>query len=464
MARWILLLVLSTASTLRAGPPSLRVGFAAADITPEIAGKKKVWIAGFGKNRASTGVLDPIMARCVVLDDGGKRIALVSLDLVGLFYQETEKIRSRLPKFDHVQVTCTHNHEGPDTLGLWGPNFFTSGLDADYQARVVDTVVRTLEKAAADLHPVQARIGTIALPDLLHDGRLPQIKHDELVALVFRDAAGKERGIVVQWNCHPETLDSRNTLLSADYVAWTVRHLAEKHRCPVVYLTGTVGGLMTSLHVPVRDENGKPLADGTVEKTKRFGLLVGQAADRALAKAVPLKLIPFAVRTRQVYLPLDNNLYQLGWKLGVLKREAYAWKNDPYRADPLPEKPAPKQRLALRTEIGLLRLGELEIAAIPGEIYPELVLGKVQDPVDPGADFPEAPVEPALYAQMKAKHRLLVGLANDEIGYILPRRQWDEKAPFCYGRKTGQYGEVNSLGPETGPLLCEAFRRLAAEK
>ena len=76
----------------------------------------------------------------------------------------------------------------------------------------------------------------------------------------------------------------------------------------------------------------------------------------------------------------------------------------------------------------------------------------MQDPADPGADFPDAPIEPAIYEQMKAPHRMLIGLANDEIGYIIPKRQWDEKPPFCYGRKKAQYGEVNSVGPETAPL------------
>ncbi len=36
----------------------------------------------------------------------------------------------------------------------------------------------------------------------------------------------------------------------------------------------------------------------------------------------------------------------------------------------------------LKTEMAWLRLGELDIACIPGEIYPELVLDKVQDPAD----------------------------------------------------------------------------------
>jgi hypothetical protein len=120
--------------------------------------------------------------------------------------------------------------------------------------------------------------------------------------------------------------------------------------------------------------------------------------------------------------------------------------------------------VAVKTEVGYLKLGDLEAAVIPGEIYPELVLGKVQDPVDPGADFPMAAIEPDIYGQLKGKHKMLIGLGNDEIGYIIPKRQWDEKAPFCYGLTKAQYGEGNSVGPETAPILCEAFRDLVKGK
>jgi hypothetical protein len=88
------------------------------------------------------------------------------------------------------------------------------------------------------------------------------------------------------------------------------------------------------------------------------------------------------------------------------------------------------------------------------------VLEKVQDPADPAADFPDAPIEPSIYKQLRGPHRMMIGLAGDEIGYIIPKRQWDEKPPFCYGRKQTQYGEVNSLGPDTAPLLCRAFKEL----
>ena len=99
------------------------------------------------------------------------------------------------------------------------------------------------------------------------------------------------------------------------------------------------------------------------------------------------------------------------------------------------------------------------MAAIPGEIYPELVYGKFQDPADPGADFPDAPLEPPVMNVPERKRTLLFGMANDEVGYIIPKRQWDQMPPFAYGREKSQYGEINSCGPETAPILMKAWRR-----
>jgi hypothetical protein len=437
----------------------LQAGFGETDITPVVGGKP-VYMAGFDQNRKATGVHDPLKARAVVLKQGERKLALVSIDVVGFFHPNVLNVRKQLPGFTYVLVSSTHNHEGPDTLGLWGPNPFTSGVDARYLKSVEDQIDQAVRAADTSARPVSARLGTARAPELLHDGREPYVKHDELVALTF-DEPGKPApaGIVVQWNCHPETLGSKNTQISADFVGATVGYLKERHHCPVVYLTGTVGGLMTSLGVEVKDEDGRALADGTWEKTERYGKLIGRLADRALAAAGPVRLTPFAARSRAVFLPLDNKLYLLARQLGVLERQAFVWKGDPDKAEPVGGKMR-DERLCLRTEVGWLRLGDLEVAAIPGEIYPELVLDKVQDPPDPGADFPKAPIEPAIYKQMRGPHRLIVGLANDEIGYIIPKRQWDAEPPYCYGRKKPQYGEVNSVGPDTAPLICSAFRKL----
>jgi hypothetical protein len=470
MARGQILLLLGLSFVLFVSTPSaprgaaaddeLQAGFTEEDITPGLEGKA-VYMAGFGHNRKATGVHDALKARVVVLRHGESKIALVSVDLIGFFHPHIERVRRDLPGFTYVIVSSTHNHEGPDTLGLWGPTAFRSGVDPDYLVFVEKQIVRAVKSADAACKTVTARIGSIHAPELLHDAREPFVKHDELVALEFRDKQDHPAGLVVQWNCHPETLGSKNTQLSADYVGATVKTLHDRHRCPIVYLTGTVGGLMTSLHVEVKSAAGKSLEDGTFEKTERYGELLAETADRALKASVPVKLTPLRVRRRELFLPLENKLYLLARQLGVLKREAFRWGGDLYKAEPVRDIKDDKP-LCMRTEIGWLRLGDLDIAVIPGEIYPELVLDKVQDPADPAADFPDAPIEPALYKQLRGPHRMLIGLAGDEIGYIIPKRQWDEKPPFCYGRKQTQYGEINSLGPNTAPLLCRAFKELVA--
>jgi hypothetical protein len=64
---------------------------------------------------------------------------------------------------------------------------------------------------------------------------------------------------------------------------------------------------------------------------------------------------------------------------------------------------------------------------------------------------------------MKGKYKFVFGLANDEIGYIVPKSQWDEKKPFTYKRDGAPYGEVNSLGPETAPALHQHLKELLNE-
>ena len=115
------------------------------------------------------------------------------------------------------------------------------------------------------------------------------------------------------------------------------------------------------------------------------------------------------------------------------------------------------QDLAIVTEVAYLRLGELSVACIPGELYPELVYGKFQEPAETDADFPAAPLEKPVSELIPDARWLLLGLANDEIGYIIPQRQWDQAAPYAYGRSKPQYGEVNSCGPDVAPIVMHAL-------
>ncbi len=452
-------IVLLFASISQADVAPLRAGFGETDVSPKVGGNKPVFLAGFGHDRKATALHDPIMARAVVLAHDKQKIALVCVDVVGLFHATAEAVRKQLPEYAYVLVSSTHNHEGPDTLGLWGATPFSSGVDPEYMKHVVAGIVKAVKQADAGLQPVTVRFGEIKAPQLLHDSRLPICLHDDLVVIEFTSAQTKKpHGVLMQWNCHPEALGSKNTQVSADFVAGAVKELSQSQGCPVAYFTGTVGGLLSPSGVKVPGLNGEPLQTG-FERTDGYGRLVAKEAAKALAGARPATLTPFDVRTREIQVPVDNSMYQLGWSLGILQRPLFVWQDTPCPAKPQPAKDLSK-RTAIQTEVGYLKLGDLEVAIIPGEIYPELVLGKVEDPADKNADFPNAPIEPAIYAQLKGKHRMLIGLGNDELGYLIPKRQWDEKPPFCYGLKKAQYGEVNSCGPDAAPVICKTFADL----
>lgn len=457
---------------------AIEAGFAETDITPDVAGKRPVWLAGYGMGRRAKGVHDPLLCRCVVLQDGDERIALVSVDLVGLQYPAVQQIRVKLPDFKYVMVSSTHNHEGPDVIGIWGRTAFHRGVDDDYIALVVERVVQAVEKASQSLTPVSAAYGTAEDESLLGDSRQPIVKDGVLRVLRFaaveRDSSRSMppengmnsvlRGILVQWNCHPEALGPRNQLVTADFPWATVRALRKKYNCPIVYMTGAVGGLMAPPRGGrIKDAAGNELREGDYEYARVYGEEVAALAAKAVDAAQPIELSPFVVSARPIAVPLTNVLYRAARVAGVLQREGLVWTGDfEQLGEPIIGDNADKPT-AVQSEVAYLRLGELHVGCIPGEIYPELVYGKYQEPVDAGADFPDAPPEPSVESLMPGPKWMLFGLANDEVGYIIPKRQWDKAPPYAYGREQPQYGEINSCGADVAPVLMEALKRRVAE-
>ena len=57
----------------------------------------------------------------------------------------------------------------------------------------------------------------------------------------------------------------------------------------------------------------------------------------------------------------------------------------------------------------------------------------------------------------------MVNLANDSIGYIIPKSEWDKDAPWIYGENEETYGEAVSLGPNTALIVHENLIKLIEE-
>lgn len=93
---------------------NLRAGVAKVDITP--AGVERFPV--IGHRREVTGVRDPLRAGVLILDDGGTRAAIVTLDVIGAWDDMVKLARERIEKETgvpaaNIMVAASHNHSGP---------------------------------------------------------------------------------------------------------------------------------------------------------------------------------------------------------------------------------------------------------------------------------------------------------------------------------------------------------------
>jgi hypothetical protein len=422
-----------------------------------------VWIAGFSNSRASNGIHDDLWARTMVIDDGKTRLAIVVLDAIGFMNDDVIDLRSRIPDeagVTYTIVTSTHTHEGPDLLGLWGKSHFKSGINNGYMEYVKNQAVKSVTAAVKSMHPVYLAISedlTGAIP-LVRDTRKPEVFDSGLRIIRAIDKEnGNTYGTLIAWADHPETLWSRNLLITSDFPHF-VREGVEKgiyrgdslvkHGIGgvAVYINGAIGGLMTTHpSLAVKDPvSGQEFNEPSFEKAAALGKKLALLALNSMEKAVEMvdsSSISIIVRTLSI--PIKNTMFQLGTTFGILDRGTTGW-------------------MKMRSELSVFKIGPLSFVTFPGEVYPEIINGGVEAPE--GRDFNSEPVEvPSVREMMPGKYKFIFCLANDEIGYIVPKSQWDAKAPYTYDSDDSPYGEENSPGPETAPLIHKNLKEMLTE-
>ena len=147
------------------------------------------------------------------------------------------------------------------------------------------------------------------------------------------------------------------------------------------------------------------------------------------------------IRTREVELGIDNLLLSIATLMGLVDSDPELHLTPPF--------------VRYLSEVTFIRLGDATVTAIPGELYPEIAVGGIENP--DGADYSILPQEiPPLRNLLPGKVNLMVNLANDAIGYIIPKSEWDNSAPWIYREDEETYGEVVSLGSETAPAIHRA--------
>jgi hypothetical protein len=257
--------------------------------------------------------------------------------------------------------------------------------------------------------------------------------------------------------------------ISSDYVHYLRTLLPGT--APVVYANGAIATVnpFPFLNDPPADE---PILDGEAW-ARRFGRQIAERVVRLEHEREAVTVAAIAVRTERVRLPVDNPRFLLGYCVGIFGDRPFYYPGSKERLPPAGACGSPAGT-ELESEVSLIELGSVRLLALPGEIFPEFLVGYGRD----GAGEPaiaaagscppriqDAPRGPHLRESLESGGRRLfvLGLTNDEIGYVVPEYDFvlDDEHPYLEKAKCGRhYHETNSLGPKTGSLVLEAIERL----
>jgi hypothetical protein len=392
---------------------------------PDSTGKwDGVWgNAGFGAICA-LGMHDDTWARAVVLESGDATVAMVSLDIVGLFNIEVQRMRlelvARYPEMeiDELVVSSTHTHEGVDTMGYWGQLFAaTDGKYPTYQAFMRSQTIDAIYAAWSSRQASDVKLAHGAKPMRIRDSRPPEVTDDEVLTMQFLADDGSTIGTLVNWSNHPEAQGSNNPLISSDFPHATREAMEAEFGGTSIFFTGAVGGLQTPLGVDIEGFGSAV----SWERTSYIGELVAASAIAALADAEILEVDTLRASRRTFYLDSDNNVLRTLNATGVFDLPTFtggeSWGSDPagHAAGVHTDEIGPQ----VQTEMVLVQLGPAMFLTVPGELSPELELGGFGRPSCPSADTGR-PYEPAFSDTYNEEYRFVLGLGQDELGYIIP--------------------------------------------
>lgn len=421
---------------------------------PTVNHTDPIYMAGFGARQAS-GYHDRLWARGMVLGGPGGRIAIVAIDLIGYFQNETQTIRAMISpasQIDYAVIASTHQHEGPDTLGIWGPSELVTGVDFGYLDFVNAAVADCIDEAAANLEEARVRTfttnsnglslgldeeddglgvadGKVLLGDVdlapETDGRIVN-SLVPVMQLLKRDT--NETGeyevlaTLVNFASHPESLGSSNTLITSDFPHFARERIEAEYGGTAIWLSADLGVLQGPLDIDVEDPETSMPAE---RRSFRFAEVHGtQLAERVIAAIDPEEAGDDApdIRfesTTPVAIPLANPFFRLAVAVEVLNARRSLYTNG--EPDTSVGRPYPEpfdwipQALGedLHTEVGVIRIGDASFAVVPTELDPQR-----------GDDYRDA--------MTGAAHTFVIGLGNDHIGYQVPYDKWDNSCHECF--------------------------------
>jgi hypothetical protein len=386
----------------------LFAGAAMADITPALG----IQIAGdIGRYRPVEEIREPLFARVLVLESGGRKVCWLSLDILAIDRHWADEIRRQIAErhgieFDAVMVHVVQNHAAPavghffvwerDELNLFPREHpWLLGGDDRYNPVVVAGVLKAVDGAMAALQPVQVRIGRgvdgrVAFNRrfVLRDGTAqthgglcdPKVLHTEgpidpeVGVMLFAAENGKIIAAVLHHTCHPVHGYPQRWVSAGWPGAWCdgVRELCGPACVPLV-VNGFCGNIHHCNHL---DPDYK-------DDYREMGRKLTETAARVFKSLQPLENPTLDWRTAWLKIPMrcptdeqlakDRQLLRAHpaplWKKGE-ENIAVEWEWV-YAATRLDVELHYRRNPNFDYYLQVFRLGELALLAVPGEPFVE---------------------------------------------------------------------------------------------
>ncbi len=403
---------------------------------------------GNGQNRIPTQVLDPIWARSIVVGNGTHKIAITVADQEGVFKEIWDLVRQKVHAdggfgLDEMFISSTHDESAPDTIGIGGPNQFTSGVDPFYVEFMVAQTARSIEDAARNARPATIRFGQIHPDDLIPcHSSYPFVADEQVGVMQARDSKGRVIATLINYGIHAEELgfsdDDQDRLhLSSDWPHFARQALEQRYGGVAVTMAGPVGSVEmpkvfdgprsfvpTETHsVPgnggcrtIYDTDGTFAPYGYTLSNELRGERLATWAGRALDAGAESRSNTIAFARESLILHLDNELFQLAGLFGV-----FTYKRT-YLGDVLqPQAPnGAETGDSSKTDIGWYTIGDAQFVTAPGEVFPFTYEHDFSGPAD--LAIPQfGGVHGWVLGAMSGEWRFIEGLGEDMLGYIFPR-------------------------------------------
>lgn len=412
----ILIAILAAACTASAQTPKLfKAGAAASNITPPLDEP----IVGGWNSPPAAHVHDELYARCLVLDDGAARLAIVLVDSLGVSREILDAAKLRIEEktaipADRILIAATHTHSSIPARGSGAPSTPTvpgepqPGIGS-YGAFLISRISDGVRRAINNLEPARIGFGRAEEPSQVFNRRYlmkpgtptpnpfggvdkavmnpgqgnPNILEaagptdPEIVFISVQSRDSRPIALLANYSLH-YVGPAAGPVISADYFgafADRIQHLLHADRLHPPF----VGILSNGTSA---DINNIPWLEKPAQRYKPYEKM-NQVAD-AVAQAVRKAHDNI---TFQDWLPLDARRTELALATRKPTPEQLAWARQILdKPDDAPryhthERTYANRVLALNNApdttpvvLQAMRIGDLAVCAIPFEVFAEIGL------------------------------------------------------------------------------------------